>query len=517
MNGLGFLIWRLDEIAKYLTPLQLVELCEDVGVKWLSVKIADGEIPVNKNAIGNDSLLLSYGQEVQAAGIEWGGWPYCYPYPPSRATVEAKLYDERVNTLGLEHLLYDAETEWKKPGLEQQINQICDIQSGPAGLCSYRFPDLHRELNWKVWLSQSKMSFVAPQVYWEQMHNPGDQLRRSYAQYRKLTNKPYIPIGSSYGRGTWEPTAADLEEFIITAKELNCPAYGFYSLDWILKHGKYDWLSAIAKQTVEPPKPPEPPPPEVLPMQVRTKTVVNVRNAPTLVNSDVGNFDPDKVMNVIAKVGEFFKVEIYVHESVVEPVVIPPPPTTPEYYVAHDSEKGVIRSAAPNPEVFWLSDKMVKLTAAWQQLIYDMNQPFMTTKAFRQNLAYNVAWANDTGFNEVGDPRRDYINKLNLEAKYPFLDKCRICGGATIRGTESNGILTVEVLDGSKPPPSWEWLKVRPWLYFRAWIVNVDGSVFDFPYCGGQPLYMPLVGIPSVVVQLNLNVPDKPIPYIVRK
>lgn len=187
-----------------------------------------------------------------------------------------------------------------------------------------------------------------------------------------------------------------------------------------------------------------------------------------------------------------------------------------EYYVCHDGEKGFIRSAAPAPEVYWLDGDMVKLTEAWQKLIFEMNQPYMSKKQYRQNLGYNVAWANDTGFNESGDPRRDYINKLDLTAKYPFLDKCRICGGAKIRGVEQDGILTIEVLDGAKPPPKWSDLKLKPWLYFRAWIVRTDGSVIDFPYCAGKPVIMPLVGIPPVRVKLNLNEPDRSTPYIKR-
>lgn len=270
-------------------------------------------------------------------------------------------------------------------------------------------------------------------------------------------------------------------------------------------------------------------PPEELPLQIKTITNANIRNAPLVdTKTDVGDTPSGSVFDVIGEEPDWWKVQAYIAKSVSTPVIVPPPPSITGYYVAHDflevtlpngkkmPSKGKVRAVAPNPEVFWLDETMVQLTAPWQRLIYEMNQPYMSEKSFTQNLASNVAWANGTGFNEVGDPRNNYITGV-MGKKDPFLDKCRVCGGAIIRGTESNGMLTVEVLDGSQPPPKWEDLKLKPWLWFRAYIVNIDGSVFDFPYCGGQPLYMPLVGIPPVVVKLNFSDTDRPaIPYIVR-
>lgn len=247
INGTGFLIWRMSEIRKYVTPVELVDLCLINGIRWLSVKIADGEYPVNKEDEFSDYYTM-----LKAAGIELGGWPYCYPYQPARPDVEARLYDERAATLGLSHLLLDVEMEWKKPNLGKQIDQVCKLTtSAPVALCSYRFPNFHPGIDWRRWLNQKTIDFVAPQVYWEGAHNPGQQLRRSYDQYRKLTLKPYIPIGCTYGRGkSWEPTCADLAEFMATCKALGFSGYGFYSLDWLLKHHKYDWLAVIGGASV---------------------------------------------------------------------------------------------------------------------------------------------------------------------------------------------------------------------------------------------------------------------------
>lgn len=247
MNGLGFLIWQLATIMKYRNPSQLVALCYQMGVSWISIKIANGQKPYNQIA-GSDDILIDYLDTLRAAGIDVGGWVYTYPMPQAYPVAEAALYHERVLFLRLSHLLLDVECEWKKPGLAKQIDQICDIRHPgfPVGLCSYRYPNFHPGIDWKTWLKQPEITFSAPQVYWEQAHNPAYQLRKSYDQYRKLTNKPYYPIGSSYGAGAWQPTPQDLVTFIETARAMNCGAYGFYSLDWILKHNKIDWIDAIS-------------------------------------------------------------------------------------------------------------------------------------------------------------------------------------------------------------------------------------------------------------------------------
>lgn len=254
-----------------------------------------------------------------------------------------------------------------------------------------------------------------------------------------------------------------------------------------------------------------------LPKQVEvTVPIANIRNAPIVAtSSDIGDVIRGAKLDVIGETEEFWETRTYLAKSVSKPIIVPLPPTVPEYQVWGDKKKGFIRSAAPNPEVYWLDDSPVRLTKPWQELIFKMNQPYMTEKWFTQNLASNVAWANGTGFLEAGDPRNNYITGV-MGAKDPYLDKCRCCQ-MRLHGTESNGILTVEVLDGNQPPPSWEWLEPRTWLWFIALIVLENGSTINFPYCGGDiPVKMPLVGIPPVQARLNYNLQDKPVPYITR-
>lgn len=247
MKGLGFFIWNLEQIQLHLSQAQLASFCLEHGIKWVSFKVANGSLPYNQFG-GSDLFLISYIEALRNSGIEAGGWAYCYPLPICYPPHEAKLYCERITTLRLAHFMYDPEAEWKKPGLQMQVKQICSMNPPPKipmGVCSYRYPDYHPTIDLRSWTKQPSMDFVAPQVYWEGAHNVEAQLRKSYFQYRKFTNLPYYPIGCTYGRGTWSPNASDIHTFITVSRQLGFEAYGFYSLDWTLKHNRLDWLDAI--------------------------------------------------------------------------------------------------------------------------------------------------------------------------------------------------------------------------------------------------------------------------------
>lgn len=470
MMGLGFLIWQMAEIKKHVTPAQLVDLCLQVGVKWLSIKITSGELPFNDG-------YADYLSALRTAGIEIGGWPYCYPLPTSRPEVQADLYEKRIRDMQLSHLMLDVETEFKKPGLGTQIDKICNIETDiPVGLCSYRFPALHAELDWKRWLGQKKIGFVAPQVYWEGSHNAGAQLIRSHAQYRKLTKAAYIPIGCTYGRGVWEPTEADLGEFIQVAHELGCDAYGFYSLDWVLKHRKYNWLSAISKTVISQPpvvQPPvEPPKPPIQPPVV------------------------------IGKVQEYHvatDLEVWI-----------------ELFGENKKFKSWRSSKAVPMINHFLDDTSVFLNEPLQYLIMDMN-PGMTGAGFASLLKHDRAVSNHgAGLGNDSDPRADFINRRNLDAPLPRIGKQYVFGGATLRGKLSNGILVVETLNGLKKPPSAEYILARSWLYYECITIRPDGSSGVFPQRGGLPVRLPLIVSGVARARFDAPVWGKPFPWITR-
>jgi hypothetical protein len=316
--GLGFYIYKLSELVKYLDPDMLVDVLDQIGVNWISFKISDGEKAYNQIG-GNDKLLLSYIDKLVEAKITVGGWAYCYPAPTCKPNLEASLIGERIEKLGLEFVDLDIEAEWKKPNLGQSIDKLLYIDAGlkfPIGLCSYRFPAMHPQINWARFFKNPSLKYVSPQMYWLGNDNPGEQIEQSLKEYREMTDLPFIPIGSTFAHANWEPTADQLVQFIMSCKGEAFPAWGFYSLDWILAHDRYDWLSALAGKPVTPPEPPGPP----LPAYIKTTHTVNARSAPQISDQSlVGLFSEGKTMQVLGESGNFYQVKVYISKKYCEP------------------------------------------------------------------------------------------------------------------------------------------------------------------------------------------------------
>jgi hypothetical protein len=94
-----------------------------------------------------------------------------------------------------------------------------------------------------------------PQVYWEQAHNPGAQLRRCLEEYQSLKApfRPVVPTGPGYKHNGWLPTVVDVTEFNQTAQSLGLPAQNWFSWDECRRDLPEIW-TAICGQTV-PPRP----------------------------------------------------------------------------------------------------------------------------------------------------------------------------------------------------------------------------------------------------------------------
>lgn len=178
------------------------------------------------------------------------------------------------------------------------------------------------------------------------------------------------------------------------------------------------------------------------------------------------------------------------------------------------------------PQIYCL-DQLApsKLTKEWQEFIYyELNnggQPgYMTPNNFHGLFRWNTGLSNRTaGYDFMGFKLADFIKGINLNAKLPRYDKCRLFGSgddydAIIHGVLNGDVLTVETLDGAKPPPKIEWLLDNPHLLLRCNIVLPDGSVIDFPHNGGHPVIVPLLATGSVTVRINKNVPKKPYPLV---
>lgn len=292
MNGLGVMIWQL---ASMYEPAKLADFLATGGVKWVSIKVLNGPNLYNAKG-GNQKLLKEYWAALKGKGIEVGGWQYVYGDQPGAEGDAASAFYEEFHP---DNWLIDAEGEYKRYGAAKAAKVYCaKIHKGENYLCSYRFPSLHggliKPFPFSAFLNADKMIGAAPQVYWVGAHDVAVQIERSISEYKKLTGKPIIPIGSAFGAGDWEPTVNDLNVFVQTCKT-RVSAYGFYSLDWILKNRRFDWWEAITGVSVEPPTPPAPG--DIKQYQVMVDKL-NFRNSP-VVNSttDVGDLKLNGLVN----------------------------------------------------------------------------------------------------------------------------------------------------------------------------------------------------------------------------
>lgn len=257
MNGLGFMIWQL---ANMPAPATLADLLVKGRVSWVCIKTLEGAQLYNAKG-GNQKLLKDYWAALKAKGIQVGAWQYVYGEQPGPEGDAAAGFIEEFDPA---FFFIDAEGEYKRYGATKAAKAYCaklKVKKLEVYLCSYRYPSLHggviKPFPFTAFLNAESVDGAAPQVYWIDSHNPAEQTQRSFEEYQKLTSKPLIPIGSCFKNGTWEPSLGDLAEFRDWC-ERGFQAYGWYSLDYILKNKRWDWWSTITDS-----EPPAPPPPEI--------------------------------------------------------------------------------------------------------------------------------------------------------------------------------------------------------------------------------------------------------------
>lgn len=321
MNGLGFFIWQLANMPE---PKALAEKLVSGGVKWVVIKGLDGVYLFNaKN--GNQKLLKEYQATLESYGIDVYFYQYVYGGNPGAEGDAATAFYEEFKPKAW---FIDAEGEYKRFGAGRAAKAYCDkLHNGQVEtfLCSYRFPSLHgglvKPFPFSAFLNHEKVDGTAPQVYWCGSHNPGQQLAQSLNEYRGLTSKRFVPIGSAFGERAWEATAADLRVFVATALGLGLNTYGFWSLDYILKNNRKDYWEAITGISTPPPPPPTNED-KIHPLYVAkvTATALNARAGDGASYSDIGTLLKDSELPVVEEVGDWVKAEFWANKNYIEKV-----------------------------------------------------------------------------------------------------------------------------------------------------------------------------------------------------
>jgi hypothetical protein len=256
-TGKGYFIWQLERCAGG-DPARLADMSAAAGLSWVSFKIHNGTAPRNGD-------LSRHVRALADVGVASWGWGYCYGHAPE---TEAHLAIDRVQGLGLAGYMLNAEREYKEPGMATRATRAMLVFQTrapglPVGLCSYRYPSLHRTLPWREFLAGC--TFHNPQVYWLETNDPGEprrQLLRSLGELRAYRNLPVVPIGvaSPNDAGTWRPTLAQIDDFNIAVRGASLPGVGWWS--WEHAERRPDVWAAIARHPwAAPPSPPSPPAP----------------------------------------------------------------------------------------------------------------------------------------------------------------------------------------------------------------------------------------------------------------
>lgn len=294
ITGKGMFIWQIPRCGQ---AQQIADLAQVCGFTHVLVKIADGTGVYH--GLYNDpaDYTTPLINALRANGIEPVGWHYVYGARPGQ---EAERALERIARYGFAHYVIDAEQDYKhRPGQAREFMHILDSGApGVAfGLSSYRFPSLHPELPWAEF--RARCDFDMPQVYWQSAHNPGAQLRRCVAEYNQFERRlPLIPTGATYREHGWQPTTAEVIEFMQTAEELGLPGFNFW--EW---YDLFAVMPAEMRDAISGWENPDPPAPSD--RVVVAVDRLNIRSAP-VVSTDtlIGSTQRGAIWDVTERVAD---------------------------------------------------------------------------------------------------------------------------------------------------------------------------------------------------------------------
>lgn len=249
LHGKGWFIWQVGR-CEGGSPEAIADRAVAAGLTHVLLKVAERTFAYGFDRNGRD-LVEPVAEALRQRGLKVWGWHYVYGEKP---VDEARIAVQRVMQLALDGYVVDAEAEYRQPGRSAAARTFMStLRAGlPAsvlvGLSSFRFPSLHRSLPWRAFLEHCDL--VMPQVYWEQAHNPAQQLSRAVSEFSNpdLVGhiRPIVPTGSAYGSGGWRATPEDVIKFLTEAQRLGLAGANLYSWDYATSSGNTDLWDAAA-------------------------------------------------------------------------------------------------------------------------------------------------------------------------------------------------------------------------------------------------------------------------------
>jgi hypothetical protein len=236
LQGKGIYLWKIPQVMGG-DPQAIADKAVEAGLSHVLIKIADGAHWIyNYNKEEGIDLIPPVRDALREAGISVWGWQYIRGNDPSG---EARMAVDRMQVLGLDGFVIDAEKEYKEKGKRVAAHRYMqELRQGlpktPIALSSYRYPKMHQPFPFETFLERCDLNM--PQVYFVQAHNPEGQLERTIEQYSELTpNLPIVSTGPAYRQGSWIATADEITRFMRKAKDLGQSAVNFWGFDFVLR------------------------------------------------------------------------------------------------------------------------------------------------------------------------------------------------------------------------------------------------------------------------------------------
>ncbi|OGO35389.1 MAG: hypothetical protein A2W35_01255 [Chloroflexi bacterium RBG_16_57_11] len=260
LEGKGFYLWQIRRTESG-NATAIANVAVQAGLTHTLIKIADGDNAYNLDPITGADLVPPVLTALRDRNIEVWGWHYVYGYDPD---AEADIAIQRIQELGVAGYIIDAEMQYEEPGRDAAARQFMSrlrlaLPNFPIALSSFRYPTYHPSFPWQAFLERVDINM--PQVYWVEAHNPGAQLIRSLREFEAITPfRPIVPTGSAYVQGDWQPTPAEMVEFMDTARNLNMAAANFWEWAHTRQYlpqlweaiAAYDWPVDPSSQDIVP-------------------------------------------------------------------------------------------------------------------------------------------------------------------------------------------------------------------------------------------------------------------------
>ncbi|KAF0111523.1 MAG: hypothetical protein FD147_874 [Chloroflexi bacterium] len=231
LQGKGTWIWKIPQ-CEGGNAQAIATVAKNAGFSHVLIKIADSSYPYNVNKTTGVDLIPPVVDALRSKGLLVWGWHYVYGYNPLG---EAAIAISQCKKYNLDGYVVDAEIEYKLAGREAVARTfMTELRKGipntPVALSTFRWPTYHPNFPYKAFLE--KCDYNMPQVYWMKAHNPIYDLTRSYNEFKAITpTRPMIPTGPAFMESGWQPTPAEVKDFLDTAKSLGMTGANIYSWD----------------------------------------------------------------------------------------------------------------------------------------------------------------------------------------------------------------------------------------------------------------------------------------------